>query len=277
MRYEFLERFFPKMIDVQFRDVRFWEEYQYKVERKPTNLFNFTFVVSGEGTLELNGAAYELAAGAIYHLRPGDHMRIATSPASPLRYYTVHFMHYLLEWEGMQLKVGSEHERLPFEPSFSMAAEYKSMETRMRKLHELWDSQKAGFEWAVRQHFTELLLWLAEQFDSKHRTDDEIAGLISDSMRYIRDHYTQRLARDGLARMASLSPSYYSVLFKKYSGYTPLEYMNKVRLDTAKQMLRSTREPISKIAREVGFQDPLYFTRLFAREVGISPRQFRNG
>ncbi|CAG7608789.1 HTH-type transcriptional activator RhaS [Paenibacillus solanacearum] len=277
MRHEFFERFFPKIVDVLLREEPFWLEYRYAVDRKPTNRYNFTFVSSGHGTVGLNGTLYELSAGAVYHLAPGEHLQITTTPEAPLRYYSVQFIHHPVEWEGMQLKLGQQPQPLPFERSFSLLGEMEAMQERMKRLIDVWDGKEAGFEWIVRLHFLNLLQWLCDWLDSKLQHEDQTARLIMDSMQYIREHHTQQLEREKLARMASLSPSYYSKMFKRYSGYTPMEYMNKVRLDQAKQLLRSSREPISKIAREVGFQDPLYFTRLFAREIGMSPRHFRNG
>lgn len=277
MRHEFFECFFPKIVDVLIRDEAFWLKYKDALERKQTNRFNFTFVLSGRGTVILNGSTYELTAGSVYHLAPGEYLKIQTSDTDQLRYYSVHFMHHPAEWEGKQLKLGQQPAPLPFERSFSLLDEYDWMNERMQRLYELWKSQAAGFEWIARLQFLNIMHWLGQLLDSKQQQEDQTTRLIMDSMQYIREHYAEQLERDQLARMASLSPSYYSIMFKRYSGYTPMEYMNKVRLDHAKQKLRSNREPISTIARDVGFQDPLYFTRLFSREVGMSPRNFRNG
>ncbi|MNF06130.1 Arabinose operon regulatory protein [compost metagenome] len=73
----------------------------------------------------------------------------------------------------------------------------------------------------------------------------------------------------------SLSVSHYSALFKKVMGISPLQFVEKVRIDHAKTMLTGTSKPISKIAREVGYNDPLYFTRVFTKVTGVAPREYR--
>lgn len=72
-----------------------------------------------------------------------------------------------------------------------------------------------------------------------------------------------------------LNTSYLSSLFKKETGMTLTDYVNQHRVNTAKRLLKSTTLSIQAIAAAVGFSDIHYFTRLFRRETGLSPREFR--
>ncbi|ULL16762.1 AraC family transcriptional regulator [Paenibacillus sp. H1-7] len=272
---QYFERFFPKMIEVLLRGESFWKQRKYRFELKQTSIYNFVCVIGGKGTFEMNGTEWTLNPGTILHMAPDEHIVLSSSQEDPLTYYSVHFLYYPIEWEGNQVKLGQYGAPLPFDRVFPFYADLPELERRLKQLYELWNDKSTSTEWTVRLHFLTLLKWVSEVLSYKLHHEDETARLIADSMKYIQDHYQSSLERDKLANMASLSSSYYSILFKKYSGYTPIEFINKVRLDKAKQLLRSTSEPISKIARDVGYQDPLYFTRLFAREVGMAPRMYR--
>jgi YesN/AraC family two-component response regulator len=68
----------------------------------------------------------------------------------------------------------------------------------------------------------------------------------------------------------------FSILFKKYTGSSPIEYVTKLRMDRAKHLLMNSTMPISCIAEEVGYADPLYFIRMFTRKTGVPPKKFRN-
>ncbi|WP_240479685.1 helix-turn-helix domain-containing protein [Paenibacillus wynnii] len=96
-------------------------------------------------------------------------------------------------------------------------------------------------------------------------------------MEHVHTQYRQPADRYEMARICSMSVSYFSLLFKKITGYSYVNYVQKTRVDHAKALLRNGFAPISEIADKVGYSDPLYFSKLFSREVGMSPREYRRG
>lgn len=87
---------------------------------------------------------------------------------------------------------------------------------------------------------------------------------------------TGDLSLKRFAKDLFLNTSYLSTLFKKEIGMTLTEYVNKNRIAHAKRLLKSTAFPIQDIAIQSGIPDIHYFTRLFRRETGMSPREWRN-
>jgi transcriptional regulator GlxA family with amidase domain len=65
-------------------------------------------------------------------------------------------------------------------------------------------------------------------------------------------------------------------IFHQELGISPWDYLNRYRIDRAKGLLQATDLPITEVAAQVGFEDSAYFSRVFHREVGQSPRFFRN-
>jgi PAS domain S-box-containing protein len=92
---------------------------------------------------------------------------------------------------------------------------------------------------------------------------------------YIMENYPDKIDIPGLARMASLSVKQFERNFKKEYGEPPLRYIQRIRLDAARQLLASTRLPIGRIGRETGFYDTSHFSRQFQKAMGMSPRAFR--
>ncbi|MFK7774191.1 MAG: helix-turn-helix domain-containing protein [Saprospiraceae bacterium] len=88
-------------------------------------------------------------------------------------------------------------------------------------------------------------------------------------------HLFSNLKLDQLAKLCNLSLSSFKREFKKEYDDSPTNYINDRRLEKAKKLLSITDLPISEIAYETGFQDSLYFTRLFKKKIGIPPTAYR--
>jgi AraC-like DNA-binding protein len=72
-----------------------------------------------------------------------------------------------------------------------------------------------------------------------------------------------------------ISLSHYSALFKKKTGYPPLEYFNHIKIQKACQFLQFTNLQVKEIAYKLGINDPFYFSRLFTNVMGFSPLDYR--
>ncbi|MCK8487948.1 response regulator [Paenibacillus sp. MBLB2552] len=92
---------------------------------------------------------------------------------------------------------------------------------------------------------------------------------------YIRNHFNQEISIQHLANQFYLSPNYLCQLFKKEVGETIVEYISRLRIESACKMLVNTDLSISQIGEKSGFQDYFYFTRIFKRHLKMTPTQYR--
>ncbi len=93
--------------------------------------------------------------------------------------------------------------------------------------------------------------------------------------RYINEHYNEVITNDDLARVAFCStPNLYRIFQKSFS-LSPHNYINKVRLEKALFLLESSDYSVSEIAAEVGFDDPIYYSKLFKKSYHLSPKNYR--
>ena len=91
---------------------------------------------------------------------------------------------------------------------------------------------------------------------------------------YVEDHYAQQLTLDHMAKLAGISPSYFSRLFREYHGVSFVEHLNAVRIRVARQLIGSGTK-IQETATMVGFTDYSYFSKVFRQIEGVSPREFQ--
>ena len=118
----------------------------------------------------------------------------------------------------------------------------------------------------------EALLWCdGENPDRRAVTDSRIERALME----VRERYFQAVSVEQLAHVAALSPSRFAHLFASQVGMSPMQYLQQVRLTAAQELLIGSDRAIGDIAAAVGFDNPLYFSRVFRKRFGASPRKFR--
>ena len=108
---------------------------------------------------------------------------------------------------------------------------------------------------------------------SKKEQEERILGLRIKE--YIDKHFMEELTLDCISGSLNISSYYMSHVFKNMTGYSPIRYITKRRIGEAQSLLISTTKSITDIALEVGYDSPGYFDRVFAKEIGVTPKKFR--
>lgn len=114
----------------------------------------------------------------------------------------------------------------------------------------------------------------------KHRINEQLIEN-NEGMRvfltkqFINKHYKEELSLEKVAEYLQLSPSYLSNVFKKETGQNFIDYVTEVRIGRAKFLLKTTDLKMAEIAREVGYADEYYFSKVFKKNVGESPLKYR--
>lgn len=111
--------------------------------------------------------------------------------------------------------------------------------------------------------------------ESAPSRERERERLIAGAIRYMQEHYQRDLGLEEVSDAVGLSYSHFSVLFKEKTGLTFLEYLTRLRMEKACDLLRNTRMKVYQIAPMVGYHEPKYFMQVFKRTVGMTPSEFR--
>ena len=99
--------------------------------------------------------------------------------------------------------------------------------------------------------------------------------IVRRAMAYIHTHYAESLNRDVLAAHLAVSENYLTNCFQKEIGVSPLTYLNRYRILQARDLLSETKMTVTEIALAVGFSDLAHFSRVFRKETGYSPLEYR--
>lgn len=105
------------------------------------------------------------------------------------------------------------------------------------------------------------------------KTDPE---WLNKSIEYLQLHYTEHLKIEELARFAGVNRTYYSMQFTKRTGLSPMQYLQRLRMDKGAQLLRVTSLAVTEIALTLGYPDLYSFTRAFKNYYGVAPSVYRD-
>lgn len=100
-------------------------------------------------------------------------------------------------------------------------------------------------------------------------------NIIEQAKQYIAQNYGRKISLEDVAGHLYLNPKYFSNIFKKEVGIGFVEYVNSVRIDVSKELLKENKYSIGQIASKIGFSDPKHFSKLFKDKTSTTPKEYR--
>lgn len=111
--------------------------------------------------------------------------------------------------------------------------------------------------------------------EHKRRISGEAKRLVRQAMVYLHNNYTEPISRKDIAKHIGITEDHLTFCFRQELGITPIQYLQRYRINQSKRLLKESDQSITEIAFCVGFSDSGYFSRIFHREVGMSPERYR--
>lgn len=139
-------------------------------------------------------------------------------------------------------------------------------------------ARQLGTEEAMRVARLHLIDWhhLGQQpYATLTRTRKADDAMIARCQEWVAQHYDEEAPVAAMARVSGLPERSFKRRFHKATGMSPLEYVHTLRLEESKHLLERSDAPVEAVANEVGYADASFFGRLFRRNVGMTPAQYR--
>lgn len=229
----------------------------------------FKYCIRGSGWCELGGRVFDVGPGDLFVLPENVPHAYGSSSVEP---WTVHWLHAVGEDIGhvlRELEVDLEHPVVHLGKSLELVGLFEDLQREMSANCTL-----PGLVYASQllAHLLGAMMRLRHQgarqaCDGRARVAKAIAALQSRPQ--------QSLNTDEAAALAGLSVSHFSALFRQITGESPKRYSVRLKMLRARQLLLETGQSVRTISSAVGFDDPLYFSRLFRAMNRLSPSQFR--
>lgn len=220
------------------------------------------YVVSGRGSYYAGGKSYQLSKGDCFLIYPSAEISYRAYSLDPWEYYWVNFSgsdaDYLIGRTGFSHKT----------PVLENCSEKLPM--LMEEL--LKNSGSADYENLRMTGYMYLILSLLMEHSGSEKEKD----ILSEACRFIKSSYHLPVSVEDIAAAAGVSRSTLFRAFKAEKGISPVEYLTDIRIKKAEKLLEQTDISINSISRSVGYEDNLYFSRVFGKKTGMTPTEYRN-
>jgi AraC-like DNA-binding protein/mannose-6-phosphate isomerase-like protein (cupin superfamily) len=239
---------------------------------KHDDLSEIIYISEGEGTFIINDQKHLAKKGDILIYNRGVIHEEFSNPANPLKTYFCGVGNLFIE--GIE-----EGHMIPSDisPIISSGKYAYKIESYITDIFEESYSQVLGYDIICQNLLTSLISMIIRIIKSESSIyhSDAQDSLVYKLKQYIDKNYTKNITLNDMADQLYISQYYLSHIFKKETSYSPINYLINCRIGEAKRLLFSTDMKVHDIAKYVGYENANYFTMLFKKITGESPKQFR--
>jgi AraC-like DNA-binding protein len=244
--------------------------------------YELVYVLRGSGLHLIDDRTYPILAGDCYLMRPGDVHRYASQR---MRIFNVLFTEALFareEWRQLATLPGLSpfltedvhRHKLSLSPPHD-----HEVASRCDRLRRELDERRPGYAIGAKAQLIELLLTLdrlavALRAPAEH-VEGPPPGPIATALAHIHEAYATPVSVAELAALVSLTPNYFGERFARELGMPVHAYLNRLRVEKARELLERTDDDVTAIALGVGFDTCSYFGKIFRQHTGHTPRAYR--
>lgn len=240
----------------------------HRVER-PEGAESWVLIVAeeGNGWVELTGKRFSLHRGQVALLPPDQSHAYGAGKNDPWRIYWFHFQgqgaEALLQWTPFST----------LQPVLTSA----STDSLRRCFRSILSTVERGYSEHTLLELSRSLITVLTLCHARSTgaSTSKQRGNIERIMETMREHLDQPRSLGTYARQCGLSISRFSEAFRDHCGVSPMAYFTELRVQLACELLDTTDLQVSEIAEHLGFQDALYFSRLFRKHTGMPPTIYR--
>ena len=231
--------------------------------------YQLLYIVSGKGHFYFKGEDRVVYAGRMVLIQPRQEQRYDYYGEDKPEVYWVHFT-------GSDVKNILRRYQIPMDdPIFYSGASSTYSYLFKEMIHEL-QTCRTGYEELLTMYLKQIFLLVQRTRQEERPT---VSTYIQEEMeyarRYFNEHYNEPISIQEYAESRNMSVCWFQRNFKQIVKHTPMQYLLTIRVNNAASLLETTNYGLAEIATIVGYEDPLYFSRLFRKIKGVSPRDYR--
>ena len=231
--------------------------------------YQLLYVASGKTVFYFNGEPKEVAAGHMVLFQPKQEQHYEYFAVDRPEVYWVHFT-------GSDVRNILKHYDIPLDRHViysGSSATYAYLFKEM--IHEL-QTCRTGFEELLEMYLRQIFLLVQRSWEERKPTvSSYLQEEIDYARKYFNEHYNEDISIEEYAQSRGMSVSWFLRNFKQMTMKSPMQYILTIRINNAVSLLETTDYNVTEISTIIGYDNPLYFSRIFKKQKGVSPSDYR--
>ena len=244
-------------------------EHHHRIREKGIGQYVLIYCVDGSGFYVVDGKRHEVKKNQYFILPIGKPHEYGSTEG---HFWTVYWLHFC----GKAAHVFAEGAATPQTINVTMQSRISEriniFDEILTTLHFGDSIEDLRYASSLLSHFLASMRYLGQFRRAKASAEKDI---VEQAIHYMRENIENRITMAEVLRYVGYSQSHFSTVFKKKTGMSPLGYFNRLKVEHACKLLKTTDLKVNMICYKVGIEDPLYFSRLFSKVMGMSPTDYR--
>lgn len=230
------------------------------------------FVTGGKGRIVIGKKSYQVKAGMLFYICPGVPHVIEKDVKEPMCFFSVHFSLARVNFNDNQWDIKNAAEMLSLHPGQELKNYYR-VENTFENLVSSWNAKQPAYEFMAKTLLQQLLIVIYQNI-TRQSPNYSTTLKVEKVIQYMHQNINSKVTLAELSELVQLSSTYLSRIFKETTGYSVIEFFNKIKIDKAKELIFDGNKRVKEVAQALGFTDEFYFSRIFKRIEGISPSEY---
>lgn len=246
-------------------------EHHFRKREIPIPQYVFIYCVEGKGWFSVNNERRQITGNQCFILPANVPHSYGADENEPWTIYWIHFKGELAGYYASRLLTP-----IDIKPSI-----YSRINGRLSLFEEIYHTLESGYSkenllyaCSAFHHFLGTICYLQQY---RNAADNDVSkDMVDATIHFMKENIGKKLSISEIASHTGYSVSHFSSIFSSRTGHSPVNYFNLLKIQYACNLIDNTDIKINQVCHKIGIEDCYYFSRLFTKIMGTSPREYRN-